>query len=186
MSSRWRCEHCGEVEPYTVLPSPTPAALARVAALAAVPLWVPWPPPYGWTLGGVGWAGDERSPAGAAVSGWCGPHPLGGPAEMLLVAEEMGLGVGARYAGVPGLDAGGCVTGAPFAKVEVGGHPVALWPSETSPQDRLALVGEAEGRWLWMVLFPAPAGVLLAERLLLADARAGHVAPPVGAPSTRL
>jgi hypothetical protein len=54
--------------------------------------------------------------------------------------------------------------------VEVAGHPTALW-SAASPPDRTALVGEAEGLWLWCITWPPDASLLLLERLVLRDLR---------------
>lgn len=186
MSSSWRCEHDGETEPLQVRAPVGPGALDLVSAGSGVPVWVPWPTPVGWTLGGLAIAGDERAPARAAVTGWCGPSPVGGPADLLLVAEEPGVGLGARYAGLPGLDAGGCVTGAPHAKVQIPDHQVALWPCPPAQPDRVAFVGEAAGCWLWLVLWPPQAEVLLLEDLVLRDARGESLIPQPGAASTKL
>ena len=37
-------------------------------------------------------------------------------------------------------------------KVEVAGHPTALWRVPVDGDERCVLVGEAEGLWLWAVL----------------------------------
>lgn len=186
MSSRWRCDHDGDTEPLQLRAPVVGGALEQVGDASGVPVWVPWPPPIGWTLGGLGTVGDDRGPLRAALTAWCGPSPLGGAADLLLVAEEPGIGLGSRYAGLAGLDAGGCVSGVPHAKVEVGGHPVALWACPPTPEDRAAFVGEAEGCWLWMVLWPARAQLLLLEDLVLRDARGELVAPQAGAPCPHL
>jgi hypothetical protein len=96
MSSDWTCAEHGRVAPYhaTRLES-----LAQVAASAKVPVWAPFPLIPGWTLGGLGWCGDERSGATATVLALAGPSPIGGPADLLLVAEEPGTGLGASLAG---------------------------------------------------------------------------------------
>jgi hypothetical protein len=117
-----------------------------------------------------------------------GPSPLGGPADLLLVAEEPGVGLGARYAGIPSLDPGACTAGPPDAKVEAAGHPTALWRCD-SADDRAAFVGEAMGVWLYAVLWPPAAELVLLEHVVLHDLRdAAHVALdlPFGAPSPRL
>lgn len=44
-------------------------------------------------------AGDERTGARATAVALAGPSPLGGPADLVLVAEEPGVGLGARLAG---------------------------------------------------------------------------------------
>lgn len=186
MSSGWRCEHDGVVEPLFVTAPVAVRALKTVAAHAQVPVWLPSPPPVGWTLGGLAYAGDERTGARATLVAWCGPSPLGGLADLLLVAEEPGVGLGARFAGLPGLDAGEAAVGAPFAKVEVLAHPTALWLCPQAPADRAVLVGEAAGAWLWMLLWPAHATALLLEHLMFVDAREGVGPVDVGAGSTRL
>ncbi len=181
MSSRWRCDHDGDTEPMQLRAPVAGGALDQVSEASGVPVWVPWPAPVGWTLGGLGSVGDQRRPLRGSVTAWCGPSPVGGAADLVLVAEEPGIGLGARYAGVPGLDAGGCVDGVPHAKVEVAGHPVALWSCRPTRKDRAAFVGEAEGCWLWLVLWPARAQVLLLEDLVLRDARSEALTPQPGA-----
>ena len=107
---------------------------------------------------------------------------------LLLVAEEPGVGLGARYAGLEDLDPGLTVAGQPDAKVEAAGHPTALWRSR-SADDRAAFVGEAMGVWLWAVLWPPAAELVLLEHVELHDVRHdAHAALdlPVGAPTTRL
>lgn len=142
---------------------------------AGVPLWAPWPLPPGWTLTGVAWAGDERAPAVATVLACSGPAPLGGVADVVLVAEEPGVGLGARFAGIAGPDPGPLLTEelwttTAHAKLHAAGHPTPLW-SIPSGDGRSAYVGEASGRWLWAVAWPAEAGYVLAEHLVLHDLR---------------
>ncbi|MCW2570640.1 MAG: hypothetical protein JWO88_698 [Frankiales bacterium] len=159
-----------------------------VARSAGVPLWVPMPLLPGWTLTGLATAGDERSAAKATVVALAGPSPLGGPADLLLIAEEPGVGVGARYAGLDDVDPGLTVTGQPDAKVQAAGHPTALWRGP-SADDRAAFVGEAMGVWLWAVLWPPEAELVLLEHVILHDLRdLAHEAVdlPIGAPSPRL
>jgi hypothetical protein len=186
LSSSWLCDHDGEVDPFHVIAPPGVESLPRLAKRVALPLWVLDPMPVGWTLGGVAHAGDDRTGARATVTGWCGPSPAGGVADLLLVAEEPGVGVGARYAGRRGIDAGECATGQPYAHVRVHGRPVALWHCAETPEDRVALVGEADGWWLWAVLWPALADLLLLEKLSLRDARHEVCRPQVGAACLRL
>lgn len=188
MTSSWDCERHGPVHPLHVHAKPAVEALHKVASSCAVPLWAPLPLLPGWTLTGLATAGDDRAPAKATVMALTGPSPLGGPADLLLVAEEPGVGLGARYAGLDEVDPGFTVTGAPDAKVEAAGHPTALWRSP-SADDRAAFVGEAMGVWLWAVLWPPAAELVLLEHVVLHDLR--HVAHesvdlPIGAPSPRL
>ena len=179
MHSDWRCDTCGPVPPFHV-----PAHIGTdvlKAVLAEVerhqdplPVWCPWPLPNGWTVTGVGWAGDEREPVRAVALAGGGPAPLtGGPADLLLISEAPGVGLASRYAGLSGPDPGpalaAAMAGRPAdAKVRTYGHPTPLW-SVPSPEDRSAYVGEAGGVWLVVVAWPASAGYLLAEDLVLCD-----------------
>jgi hypothetical protein len=188
MTSSWDCERHGAVQPLHVAARPTVEALHKIASTAGVPLWAPLPLLPGWTLTGIATAGDERRAAKATVVALSGPSPLGGPADMLVIAEEPGVGAGARFAGLDEIDPGPTVAGAPEAKVEAAGHPTALWRSP-SAEDRVAFVGEAMGVWLWAVLWPPAAELVLLEHVILHDLRAvAHesVDLPVGAPSPRL
>jgi hypothetical protein len=188
MSSSWDCERHGPVQPLHVLARPAVESLHRIAGSCGVPLWAPLPLLPGWTLTGLATAGDERAPAKGTVMALSGPSPLGGPADMLLIAEEPGVGLGARFAGLEDVDPGLTVAGPPDAKVEAAGHPTALWRSP-SGDDRAAFVGEAMGVWLWAVLWPPAAELVLLEHVILHDLRAvAHHAVdlPVGAPSPRL
>ncbi|MDT7536738.1 MAG: hypothetical protein QOI82_323 [Actinomycetota bacterium] len=188
MTSSWDCERHGAVHPLHVVAKPTVDALHKVSATSGVPLWVPLPLLPGWTLTGIATAGDERTAAKATVVALSGPSPLGGPADLLVIAEEPGVGVGARFAGLQEIDPGPTVVGQPDAKVEAAGHPTALWRSP-SADDRAAFVGEAMGVWLWAVLWPPAAELVLLEHVILHDLReVAHatVDLPVGAPSPRL
>lgn len=165
----------GPVAPYTVIPRPGAEALTHLLSLAKVPVWLPHPPPTGWVVSGFAHAGDEREGARAAATCLTGPSPLGGAAELVLIAEEPGLGLGARHAGLPGPDPGaGFGQGPPDAKVDAAGHPTALWSLPTT-EDCAVFVGEAKGLWLWSLVWPATAGVLLYDSLELSDLRDGYV-----------
>lgn len=143
------------------------AALDHVRSVAQVPLWLPVPMPTGWVVSGIGHAGDERTGARATLLACSGPAPLGGAADLVLVAEEPGVGLGARFAGLTTADPGPeIVSAAPDAKVEAAGHPTPLW-SLPDTADRAAFVGAAKGLWLWAVLWPPDAALLLLEYLVL-------------------
>jgi hypothetical protein len=177
----------GGVHPFWLAPRASLEALDHVRSIAGVPLWLPTPMPTGWLVSGVGHAGDERTGARATLLACSGPAPLGGPADLVLVAEDPGVGLGGRFAGLPGPDPGAEVTdAAPHAKVEAAGHPTPLW--SLPADDRAAFVGAAMGLWLWAVLWPVDAGLLLLEDLVLRDARDGVPEPTVdfGALSPRL
>jgi hypothetical protein len=153
-----------------------------------VPFWLPSPLLPGWTVTGLGWAGDDRSGTRATLLACAGPAPLGGVADLLLVAEEPGVGVGAGYAGLPDSAAVPDLSRRlAAAKVHAAGHPTALWTVDAAPPDRAVFAGEALGVWLWAILWPAAAGYLLLEHVVLADLR--DRAPTdliVGAPSPYL
>src|SRR5512135_1585717 len=167
-SSEWRCERHGAVHPLHVAAKVTQEMLEQLVRQAAVPVWLPQPLLPGWTITGLGHAGDDRTGARAIAVACSGPSPIGGPADLLLVAEEPGVGLGARFAGLPGPDPGLTPNAAPDAKVEAAGHPTALW-SVAAPEDRVAFVGEAKGLWLWAVLWPPTASLVLLEHVTLYD-----------------
>jgi hypothetical protein len=188
MSSSWNCELHGAVHPLHVIARPGNESLRKAAEYAGVPLWSPLPLLPGWSVTGLATVGDDRAPAKATVLALSGPSPLGGPADLLLVAEEPGVGVGARYCGLEMLDPGSVADGPPDAKVAAAGHPTALWRC-ASANDRAAFVGEAKGVWLYAVLWPPAAELVLLEHVVLHDLRDDAHATtelPFGAPSPRL
>lgn len=168
--SSWTCAAHGPVAPLQRPVRPSAELAAHLAQRCSLPLWLPWPLPHGWVVTGLACAGPEPERAAATVVGLSGPNPLGGAGDLVIVAEEPGVGLGARCAGLPGPDAGALDTGAPVAKLTINGHPIALWLAPDAA-DCAAFVGEWDGRWLWAVLRPASAGTLLAEDLVLADLR---------------
>ena len=91
------------------------------------------------------------------------------------------------WAGLPGPDPGeGLATGAPHAFVRYGHRDFPLW--HVDAPDRAAFAGEMLGNWLWVVLWPDTAGVLLLETLPLRDLRdpGQDLDLPFGAASPRL
>ncbi len=188
MSSQWECAAHGAVAPYVPVARTGGEQVRQLAEHSDVPVWCPVPLLPGWTLAGTARAGDDRHGAKAAVVALGGPAPLGGPADLLLIAEEPGTGLGARMAGTDGLDAGSFVQGAPDAKVLAAGHPTPLWQVASAP-DRTAFVGEASGVWLWAVLWPPEAELVLLEHVELHDLRHDAHASlvlPVGPSTSRL
>lgn len=131
----WQCDAHGAVFPLQPVIPPSVEALGAVAKRTRVPLWMPWPLPVGWLFTGVAYAGDDRSGGRATAVACSGPGPLGGPGELILVAEEMGVGLGARYAGIDGPDPGAYmnVEKPPQVKVLAAGRPT---PSGTSTAPR--------------------------------------------------
>ena len=185
MSSDWQCEVHGKVAPYH---RGSLEALSQIAGHAGVPLWSPLPLLTGWTATGVGWCGDERTSSCATLMAFSGPSPLGGPADLIVVAEDLGVGLGARVAGLGGVDPGLLVDGAPDAKILAAGHPTPLWRC-ASTEESMAFVGEAMGVWLWVVVWPPAAELVLLEHVELHDLRHdAHVGLglPLGAASPRM
>jgi hypothetical protein len=171
MSSSWECSLHGAVQPLQPPVQPCVDAVEAVVRRSDVPAWLPWPLPVGWVVTGITHAGDDRSGTRATAVACSGPAPLGGGGDLLLVAEEPGVGLGARFAGLPGPDPGAVGEAAPaHAKLHAAGHPTAMW-CVSGPADRAVFVGEALGMWLWAVLWPESAGCLLYEELMLIDLR---------------
>jgi hypothetical protein len=165
----------GDVDPVAPVGLPTRERLTRdlsAGPASDMPFWLPWPLPPGWLATGITHAGDDRHGVRASLVACTGPNPVGGPADVVLIAEEPGVGLGAHWAGLPGPDPGDLLatqTG-PQAKIQAAGHPTALW-CVNGPQDRAVYVGEALGRWLWMILWPASAGMFVADHIMLIDLR---------------
>ncbi|MFD1940263.1 MULTISPECIES: DUF6758 family protein [Nonomuraea] len=171
-SSAWRCGAHGDVLPFQPL-QPSGSACDSVRQSSVVPVWLPWPLPPGWLVTGFGLAGDERTGARASLVALTGPSVTHGPADMVVIAEEPGVGLGASFAGLDGPDPGGGFgEGPPNAKIDVLGHPTALW-CVRAPDDRAVYAGEALGNWLWTVVWPAEAGCFIVlDQLTLRDLRA--------------
>ncbi|TMM36457.1 MAG: hypothetical protein E6F99_15435 [Actinobacteria bacterium] len=175
MSSDWRCSTCGPVPPLHVAEHINAEIVESVTVRSKdIPVWCPWPLPAGWMVTGIGWAGDERTGTRATALACSGPGPLGGPADIVLVAEEPGVGLGNRYAGLAGPDPGPYLQDAlentaAHAKVKAAGWPTALWAVRTPATGRSAYVGEAKGVWLYAIAWPDSAAYLFAEDLVLHD-----------------
>jgi hypothetical protein len=181
MRSGWRCDRDGTVDPLHTCTHISGEIVSNVrdrirhanGADGTMSLWCPWPLLKDWTVTGVGWAGDDRSGVRATAMALTGPAPLhDGPADAVFVAEEVGVGLGAGLAGIPGPDPGlalgQAVASSANAKVRVENHPTPLW-TVPSLADRSAYAGEAQGRWLSVIIWPATAAYLLAEEITLRD-----------------
>jgi len=177
----------GEIDPLIPARMPSRDGLDSLVKIAIVPAWLPWPLPPGWLVSGFAGAGDERSGIRGLVVALSGPNPLGGPADLLIVAEEPGVGLGAGLAGLPGPDPGdGFATGQPNAAVTVANHDAPLWLVDSS--EAAVFAGEVAGSWLWVLLWPDTAGVMLFDPLPLRDLRDREqdLDVPFGALSPRL
>jgi hypothetical protein len=144
----------------------------HLGAADGFPTYLPWPMSPGWSVTDFAVAAGDR--AWATATCVSGTSELDGPVDVFVVAEEPGTGLGARCAGIdsgdPGRDVG---DGQPTARVRIGSQSVSLWAVSTATSDdrfdRSVFVGEANGRWLWLVLRPASAMLLLRDDWILRD-----------------
>ncbi len=164
----------------------------HLGASRGFPTYLPWPMRPGWTVSDFGVVGTAQDRSALATmtcsSGAADPD---GPIDVLVVAEEPGTGLGARCAGLIGMGPGSEVgSGPPSARVFVDGKSIPLWIASTSSSDRefdrSVVVGEAGGRWLWLVLRPAAALLQLRDDWSLRDV--SHLGPsllelPFGGPT---
>ena len=175
---KWTCLDHGVIDPLWRPSVPSYEAFADYLVRAGgMPSLMPWPLTPGWTVTDFGCVGGDpegMEDARATFVSCAGPSDLDGVVELAVVSEEPGVGLGARCAGVartdPGADLG---EGPPHAKVRIAAHPLALWSLSPSASDedvdRSVLAGEAHGRWLWLVLRPASAVLLLKDEWVLHD-----------------
>lgn len=151
-------------------------AFTQVVDLArAMPTYVPWPQSPGWSVVDAACVADGAGTTLATMTATVGSSSLDGEMSVSVVSEEPGVGLGARVAGLEALDPGSVVAvGPPTVHVRVAGRPVALWQLPSGDADdllaRSVFAGEADGRWMWLVLRPASAALLLRDEWLLADA----------------
>ncbi len=96
--------------------------------------------PSAYLRHGFATVGDDRSGARATAVAVSGPGLLRGPADMVLIAEEPGIGLGAHYAGLDGADPGEAFNGSPpHVKLDVSGpaatcgRSVPMWAVRTGP-----------------------------------------------------
>jgi hypothetical protein len=167
------CPMHGAVAPLRRASSPTDyTALAEHLELAGgLPSWLPWPLPLGWAVSDFGVVTPDRGTAIATFMSCGGMTDRDGNVSLTVVTEEPGVGLGARVAGVVHDDPGTQMLGRPVqTRVRAGAATVPLWLVSTTtegaggtdqedPWDRAVLVGEAQGRWLWLVITPASAAL---------------------------
>lgn len=137
-----------------------------------LPTYLPWPMSPGWSIADFGCV--VTGSGGATVTTTVGSSDLDGAVEMTVVAEDPGIGLGSRMAAASYVDPGDQVgAGSPAVRVRAAGRPVPMWAVDTAedsdPLVRSVFAGEADGRWLWIVLRPASAALLLQDEWLLAD-----------------
>ena len=133
-----------------------------------LPTWLPWPMVPGWEVTDFGCVAPQDGTPRAAFVSCAGPTEPDGVVELTVVTEEPGVGLGARIAGLPITDPGlETLEGPPAARLRVDGSSAPVWVVSTSDVpgelDRSVLAGEARGRWVWLVLRPASAALLLKE-----------------------
>lgn len=181
----WSCPTHGEVPP---LRRPDEASYEGFAehllTSADFPTYLPWPLSPGWQVSDFAVVGEPGA-VRATMTCASGTSELDGPVDVIVVSEEPGTGLGARIAGTRYADPGAEVRGAPAVRVRIEHQPVSLWAVSTSTDshewDRSVLAGEGHGRWLWMMLRPASAVLLLGDDWILRDV-SGLGAPLVELP----
>ncbi len=171
----WACRDHGSITPLWRTQTPGYDEFAdHLGRSAPLPTLLPWPLQSGWSVTDFGCVAEPGQDARASFASCTGTTELDGVVEIAVVSEEPGVGLGARCAGVsrtdPGADIG---DGPPSVRVNLDGRPAALWSVSTSNSDaafdRSVFAGEAQGRWLWLVLRPASAALLLSEEWALTD-----------------
>ena len=155
----------------------------HLGAAAGFPTYLPWPMSPGWSVTDFAVVGDPGAGhAWATATCVSGTSELDGPVDVFVVAEEPGTGLGARCAAIDRSDPGREVgEGQPTVRVRIGSQTVPLWVVSTSSADqrfdRSVFAGVASGRWLWLVLRPASAMLLLRDDWILRDV--STVGPPL-------
>lgn len=140
-----------------------------------IPAYLPWPMSPGWSIADFGWVAGSRQGAVATVTTTVGTSDLDGQVEVSLVVEEPAIGLGTRIAGTMHSDPGAHVGHGPAAiRIRAAGRQLPMWSVPAGDGDdvlaRAVFAGEASGRWLWLVIRPASAALLLRDEWLLADA----------------
>lgn len=177
----WACDDHGPTPPLWRPSEVTYEAFSEhLRRTPTFPTYLPWPLGPGWQVGDFalvgtpGGAPDAHGTSSATMTCATGISALDGPVEVMVVAEEPGVGLGARCAGTAGADPGEDLgRGTPAVRVRIGHQAVPLWTVSTSAADdrfdRSVVAGEAYGRWLWIVLRPASAILLLRDDWILKD-----------------
>ena len=171
----WTCVEHGAIDPiWRPRESSYETFTDHLRAAGDFPTYLPWPMSPGWRVTDFAVVGAEPNRTRATMTCCSGTSQLDGPVDVIVVTEEAGTGLGSRIAGTvhddPGSDIG---EGPPAVKVRIDSQVVNLWPVSTSAAsvewDRSVVAGEARGRWLWLVLRPASAMLLLRDDWILRD-----------------
>lgn len=155
------------------------AFVEHLATARDFPTYLPWPMAPGWVVSDFAVVTEPSGAPVATLTCVTGTSELDGPVDVLLVAEEPGVGLGPRCAGVRGSDPGHELGGQPVVRVRIASLAVPLWGvstsalEDTAELDRTVLAGEAAGRWLWVVLRPASAVLLMRDDWILRDVSGG-------------
>ncbi len=170
----WRCPTHGDQPPLWRPRAATyDAFVAHLDRSAGLPTLLPWPMGPGWQVSDFGAVAAPDQEPRATVACASGMSDLDGAVDVLVVSEEPGTGLGARVARLERTYPPDVRAEQPVAKVRVERSMVPLWAVSTSAADgefdRAVLVGEAGGRWLWIVLHPASAMLLLRDEWILRD-----------------
>ena len=188
VDASYACPTHGLVEPLWRPDVADYHSFAELVSRSDLPTYLPWPMSPGWSIADFGSVGTGER-VSATVTTTVGTSDLDGEVEVTIVSEDPGVGLGARCAGTSYDDPGPQVSNGPAAiHVRAGGRSVPMWlvdavSESVGSQDPLAtltevesdlleravFVGEAEGRWLWLVMKPASAALLLHDEWLLAD-----------------
>jgi Family of unknown function (DUF6758) len=173
----WTCPDHGETKPLHRPEESSYDGFVQALRLAGeFPTYLPWPMSPGWAVSDFAVVGEDD--ARATVTCSSGTSALDGPVDVFVVSEESGTGLGARCAGSIHVDPGPEVgLGPPPVRVRVLSQSVPLWqvsvvaptPGSDIELDRAVFAGEEGGRWLWMVLRPASAMLLLRDEWILRD-----------------
>jgi hypothetical protein len=171
--SSWLCSVHGPITPLWRARDPEYESFAEYLELSRpLPTWLPWPLASDWRVTDFGCVSLEGDPAQAAYVTCIGPSDPDGLVELTVVTEEPGVGLAARCGGVTHTDPGREVgVGPPPTRIRVDGATAPMWAvtlsdtgmSSAATLDRSVLAGEALGRWLWLVIRPASAALLLPE-----------------------
>jgi hypothetical protein len=180
------CSVHGPIEPLWRPDEADYDSFAELVGLSDdLPTYLPWPMSPGWSIADFGCVGNAER-VRATVTTTVGTSELDGEVEVTIVSEEPGIGLGSRCAGTTYGDPGPQISnGPPAIHVRAGGRTVPLWLVDDSRDDthlgsgtptddddilaRAVFAGEADGRWLWLVMKPASAALLLHDDWLLAD-----------------
>jgi hypothetical protein len=177
----WSCpEHGATQALWRPVEATYEAFASQLVASGSFPTYLPWPMSPGWSVTDFARVSDAPGRTRATLTCTSGASELDGPVDAMLVAEEAGTGLGARCAGTRYDDPGGDIGHRPpTTRIRIGSLAVNLWDISTSSADgefdRSVLAGEASGRWLWIVLRPASALLLLRNDWILRDV--SHLGP---------